>query len=136
MSCQSIDTSSVSQDAQNSVEDTADWKTFSAGIGNDYLTHSADMKAGRIRMIDNLPSAGISRVKVVYDWGYTSGAPEISEAKEATVLGVVYRLLANPAFAKAALEGYDSQQPLDINKVKVLYNDKIARLRKQGLTVV
>jgi hypothetical protein len=118
---------------QNDVTTTASWLTLTAGIGKDYLFNDEDKAIGRIRFINNLPSAGTDRVEATYDWGYTSSPQEI---KTLSILYTVKQLVANPVFARQLMEGRDNFIPIRTDIIDAVINDKLMSMKKQNFRMI
>ena len=109
-----------------------DWETLSAGLGEDYLTSSADNDIGRIRFIDNFPYSGQDNLKVTYSYGYSS-TPNL--VKELSIL-LTLRQLANSSVYKSIVKGYDNFTPVRLNEIENRIEELKRILKKQSIELV
>jgi len=101
---------------QSAVTDSPDWKVLTEGLGNDYISNTDDLLDGRIKIIDNKPSAGEDRIRVTYDHGYeTADIPEL--VKELTVLKAQWRM-AKSSIYKSIFKGNDNFTPVKLDELQ------------------
>ena len=119
----------VSAVAENlsAASDTPNWVTRSSGFGNDYLNSDEDKLYGRIRFVDNDPDSGTDKLKVIYQYGYTSVPQEI---KRLAIMKSVKTMLQNPAFANKIIGGRDTFMPMDLGVIETEIQQIIKELRK------
>jgi hypothetical protein len=123
--------SSVECNTASSVTDTPGWSTSTEGIGKDYIANASDLAIGRIRFIDNNPDSGINRLKVTYDWGYSS-TPEL--VKELTIL-LAERRMVNSTIYKSIFKGNDNFTPVRLEETEQSIQRLTNMLKKQSLEI-
>lgn len=116
----------------NDTTDTPSWSSSSEGLGNDYLANSNDLSIGRIRYFDNVPAEGEDRLKVTYNYGYTT-TPAL--VKELSVL-LTIRQMANSALYKSIFKGYDNFTPVRLAEIESRINELKRILTKQEVSLV
>jgi len=119
----------VSANTASSVADTPAWSASTEGLGNDFIV---DSDSGRIRYIDNLPSKGERRLKVNYDYGYST-IPET--IKELAIL-LAIRKMVNSTIYKSIIKGYDNFTPVRLEEIENRINQLINLYRKQNIELV
>jgi len=117
---------------KSSLTTNPDWETLTPGIGNDYLTGSADNEIGRIRFIDSFPYIGEDRLKVTYSYGYSSTPPLV---KELSIL-LTLRQLANSSVYKSMVKGYDAFTPVRTTEIEKRIEELKKILRKQNVSLI
>ncbi len=117
---------------ESSETETPDWKTLSAGLGNDYLIDNDDESIGRLRFIDNFPDTGKNKVKVDYTFGYSSGSIP-SAVKELATLECARKVLNSQTY-KSTMDGKEfspaSQERMDrrIEELRKILKKEIVSL--------
>lgn len=120
--------SSVELNTASSEADAPGWSSSTSGLGNDYLANAADLKIGRLRFIDNKPLPGKDRMKITYNWGYTSTPPLVIEL----ALLVAKRKMAYDSVYKSIFKGYDEFNPIRLDEINTRINELINELKKQS----
>jgi len=125
-----VNTASVSKN-KNHETDTPDWEVLDEGLGNDYIMTDEDKKIGRFRFIDNFPSDGKNKVKIVYSYGYSDGSipgvvKELAtlETSRKVVNSTIYNAYVDGSeFSPARLEQVDNRI---VELRKILRRDEIS----------
>lgn len=120
---------------QAKVDSPESYLTASEGIGNDYLLNDKDKKLGRFRVIDNFPSVGMDRIKIIYSHGYTDATRPL-EAKKLNVLYVMRSLLTNPGFSDNIIRGKDTYVPLSTEVIDAQIEMLVSKLKKYDARVI
>ena len=110
----------------NSVEDAPDWESRTQGLGNDFISNTEDLKAGRIRWIDNFPYKGKDIIKVTYVHGYAS-TPEM--VKELATL-LAQRQMIQSAMYQTIFKGRDDSSPINLDVVDKRIDELTRKLKK------
>lgn len=121
--------SSVECNKASSEADTPSWSSSTEGLGNDYLANSKDRELGRIRYINNKPIKGLDRLKITYNWGYTS-TPELIE--ELTIL-LAQTEMINSAIYKSIFKGQDNFTPIRLEELEARIKELINLFKKQNI---
>jgi len=116
----------LSSNTASSVADSPAWSASTEGLGNDYLLYADE---GKIKFIDNFPYSGEKRLKVNYDYGYSS-VPDI--VKELTIL-LATRKMVNSTIYKSIIKGYDNFNPTRLEEIEKRINQLLSILRKQNV---
>ncbi|MHA1876682.1 MAG: hypothetical protein ACTSUC_09600 [Promethearchaeota archaeon] len=124
--------SSVEQNIEASITKTPNWSASSQGIGNDYIANDADLEIGKFMFIDNFPYVGPNRLKVTYDYGYTT-TPLL--VKELSIL-LSIRKMTNSAVYKAIFKGQDNFTPVRLAEIETRIEELKRILKKQDISPV
>lgn len=108
------------------------WAVAEAGLGYDYLANSQDLAIGRIRFINNFPYIGEDRLRVTYDYGYSTTPPLVKELS--TLIAI--RNMANSAVYKAIFKGQDNFTPVRLAEIENRIQELVRILKKEGTDVV
>ncbi len=127
-----ITLSDVSTNTSAAITDAPSWRETTEGIGNDYIANSEDREYGRIRFIDNKPTKGPDRLKVTYNWGYTT-VPSLIE--EFTGL-LAQRQMANSSVYKSVFKGYDNFTPVRLEEIEARIKHLTNMFKKSNITLV
>jgi len=127
-----ITISSVEQNTSSFVTDTPSWSTSTAGLGNDYIANDEDLRIGRIRFIDNAPLEGEDRLKVTYDYGYTTPPALVQELSKLLTI----RQLANSSVYKSIFKGYDNFTPVRLEEIENRIEELFRLLAKQEISKI
>ncbi len=127
-----IVTASIARN-KNHETSTPNWETLSSGLGNDYLMTEEDKKIGKIRFIDNNPSAGKDRLKIVYNYGPSTNM--LNLAKEYIKLKTV-RKVFDSTILKAYTAGNEGFSPARVEQIddRLLELSKV--LRRNEITLI
>lgn len=118
--------SSMAVNVNSSDADTPDWESRGQGLGSDFIANSEDLKIGRFRWIDNFPTIGKDRIKVIYTYGYTSTPYMVKEL--ATLLA--QKQLVQSAIYQTIFKGRDDSSPVRIDEVDKRIEELIRKLKK------
>ena len=116
--------SSMQVNTASTLGDTPSYSTSTQGLGNDFISNTEDLKAGRFQFIDNLPPySGRDRIKVTYTHGYTTTQGGYYLAQELATL-LTMRTMTNSAIYKAIFKGQDNFSPTRLAEL----DDRITEL--------
>mgnify|MGYP001582536718 CR=1 FL=1 len=115
-----------------SLTDPASWSSSTQGLGNDYLANAEDKLIGRIRFIDNFPEVGEDRIKIDYDYGYSSVPSTIEEL----AILITMRQMINSSVYKAIFKGQDNFTPVRLAEIDARIEALKRIHRKQEICLV
>jgi hypothetical protein len=123
---------SVECNTSTSITDVPSWSTSTVGLGNDYIANDRDLELGRFRFIDNYPETGEDRIKVTYDWGYSSVPQNV---KELSIL-LTMRTMMNSSVYKSIFKGNDNFTPVRLAEIENRIQELIRTLKKSNISPI
>jgi len=127
-----INLTSVEQNIASSVTDTPNWSTSVEGLGNDYIATDRDKQIGQIKFIDNFPLAGIDRLRITYDWGYTTTPNLINEL---SILLATKRMVDSSIY-RSIIKGRDNFTPTRLDEINQRIIEITNLFRKQNISKI
>lgn len=127
-----ITLSSVETNIAVSEADVPNWETKTLGLGNDYLADADDLLMGKIRFIDNFPYVGQDRIKLTYNYGYSTVPDPI---KRLSILYTIRSLINNTVY-KSIIVGQDNFTPIRLEEVNLAIEEIEKNYRKQSISSI